>query len=40
MLIEHIDIYGIGKSILARDGVKAAIRFAMQKQISILDAIR
>jgi len=31
---------GIGKAILASVGVKAAIRFAIQKQISMLEAIR
>ena len=40
MLIEHMDMYGIGKTILANAGVKAAIRFAMQKQISMLEAIK
>ena len=40
MLMEHMDMYGIGKVILASDGVKAAIRFAIQKQISMLEAIK
>ena len=40
MLMEHMDMYGIGKAILASVGVKAAIRLAMQKQISMLEAIK
>jgi hypothetical protein len=38
--MEHMDMKGIGKVILARVGVKAAIRLAIQKQISMLEAIR
>ena len=40
ILMEHIAMYGIGKVNLAKTGVKAATKFAIQKQISILGAIK